>query len=417
MRIGYLVNQYPRTSHSFIRRELLALEAHGLEVLRFSLRPLDEELVDEADRRELQLTRVVLDQGVLAHARAVAAFALRRPTALGRAIAQALRLGWMTDRGVLRHLVYLAEAAVLARWLEREGVQHLHAHFGTNSAAVAALCRALGGPPYSFTVHGSELEAPRSLRLSAKVRHAAFTVAVSEYGRTRLLQWSRRQDWQKIHVVHTGLAEDLLRSPPVPIPTLPRLVCVARMVALKGHAVLIEAAARLAAEGVEFEIVLAGDGPERARVAELIRRAGLERRFRLGGWMSSRQVRDEILGARALVLPSFSEGLPVVIMEALALGRPAIATAVGGVPELVEPGVTGWLVPAREAGPLARAMREALEAPPARLEDMGRAGRAAVALRHDASSEATKLARLFQASAGATRRARSPRARSGSRSS
>jgi glycosyltransferase involved in cell wall biosynthesis len=402
LRIAYLVNRNPRASHSFIRREIHALEALGHEVVRFSLRPLDEELVDPADLRELELTRVVLDAGAVRHALALAAAALRRPAALARALALAVRLGWRSDRGLLRHLAYLAEAALLARWLGQSPVDHVHAHFGTNSAAVAALCHALGGPPYSFTVHGSEFDKPEFLALGEKVRHAAFAVAVSSYGRAQLCRWARDEDWDKIHVVHTGLDEDLLRTPHAPIPDAPRLVCVARLVRLKGHAILLEAASLLAAEGVRFELVLAGDGPYRARIVEMIRARGLEDRVKVAGMMSAAQVREAIQRARAMVLPSLSEGLPVVIMEALALGRPVVATAISGIPELVEPGSTGWLVPAGSAEPLARALRQALEAPAARLEEMGRRGASRVARRHDARREAAKLVELVRTAGRAT---------------
>lgn len=400
MRIAYLVNRNPRTSHSFIRREIHAVEALGHEVLRFSLRPLDEQLVDPADVRELELTRVVLDAGAVRHALALAGAALRRPAAFARAAALAVRVGWRSDRGLLRHLAYLAEAAVLARWLEQDHVDHVHAHFGTNSAAVALLCHALGGPSYSFTVHGSEFDKPEFLGLGEKIRHAAFAVAVSSYGRAQLCRWARDEDWGKIHVVHTGLDAGLLRAPPTAVPAAPRLVCVARLVRLKGHAVLLEAAALLAAEGIAFELVLAGDGPYRARIVEMIRMHGLEDRVKVAGWMNAAQVRDALLEARAMVLPSLSEGLPVVIMEALALGRPVVATAISGIPELVEPGVTGWLVPAGSAEPLARALREVLAAPPARLEEMGRRGAALVARRHDAAREAARLVDLVHAARG-----------------
>ncbi len=152
-------------------------------------------------------------------------------------------------------------------------------------------------------------------------------------------------------------------------------------------------------EGLEFEIVLAGDGPLRGELEGLVRRSGLEERMRFAGWMSAAEVRDAILGSRALLLPSFAEGLPVVIMEALALGRPVITTAIAGIPELVEPGVTGWLVPAGSVDALASAMRSALQASPTQLAEMGRAGAARVAQQHDAAKEAQKLAELFRASA------------------
>jgi len=403
VRIAYLVNQYPRTSHTFIRREILAVEAAGVEVLRYSVRPLEGELVDPADRAELARTRVILDAGLLRHALAVAIVALTRPATLARALAAALRLGRRSDRGLVLHLVYLAEGCLLARWLRQAGAEHLHAHFGTNSAAVALLCRAVGGPPFSFTVHGAaEVEKAELFHLADKIVPAAFVAAVSGFGRSQLWRWARAQDWRKIHVIRCGVGEDLLQAPRTPVPSAPRLVCVARLLQGKGHLVLVEAAGRLAAEGLDIEIDLVGDGPFRGPIEEQIRQRGLEGKVRLSGWRNASQIRESILASRALVHPSFAEGLPVVVMEALALGRPAIATAVAGTPELVEPGVTGWLVPAGSVEALAAAMRAALLAPQAQLEAMGRSGAELVARNHDAAREARTLIGLFRA-AGADR--------------
>jgi glycosyltransferase involved in cell wall biosynthesis len=177
---------------------------------------------------------------------------------------------------------------------------------------------------------------------------------------------------------------------------------VGRLAEQKGQLLLVEAAAQLADEGLDFEILLAGDGPLRRVLEEQIDRHGLTSQMRIGGWMNTEQVRAALLEARALVLPSFAEGLPVVLMEALALGRPVISTYVAGIPELVEPGVNGWLVPPGSVEALAEALRAVLELPVERLEAMGRAGAARVAERHDARIEAAKLADLFGArSAGA----------------
>ena len=401
LRIAYLVNRYPLTSHSFIRREILAVEAHGVEVLRFSLRPPDQELVSEADRQELARTRAVLDAGITGHAAAGVAVALRNPLALARAFAVAVRLGWRSDRGLLRHLVYLAEACVLARWLRREHADHVHAHFGTNSAAVALLCREVGGPSYSFTVHGpEEFDRPELLRLDEKIRRAAFVVAISTFGRAQLYRWSRFEDWSKVHVVRCGLEQALLEAPRSAVPEAPRLICVARLTEQKGHMLLLEAAETLAGQGLSFEMVLAGDGPLRGAIEDRIARSGLTGRVRVTGWLGAPQVREAILASRAMVLPSFAEGIPVVLMEALALGRPVIATWIAGIPELVEPDASGWLVPAGSPEALVQAMRAALEAPAARLTAMARAGAARVARDHDVRTEAGKLVTLFRIATG-----------------
>jgi glycosyltransferase involved in cell wall biosynthesis len=409
VKVAYLVNRYPRTSHSFIRREIRALEGQGVEVLRYSLRPLDEELATEADREEVPRTRVVLAVGATGLARAVAAVAASRPVAFARAAALAFRLGRRSYAGMLRHVAYLAEACVLRRWLAAAGADHLHAHFGTNPAAVALLCRTLGGPPYSFTAHGpDEFDKPEALKLGDKIHGAAFVVGVSSYGRSQLWRWSRPDDWPKVQVVHCGLDGDFLAAPPQPVPEARRLVCVARLHEQKGHLLLVEAAERLAREGLDFEIVLAGDGPLRGAIEERVSRAGLAGRVRVAGWMGADRVRDAILASRAMVLPSFAEGLPVTLMESLALGRPVVTTAIAGIPELVETGVTGWLVPAGSVDALARAMREALLLPAADLERMGRAGAERVASRHSAATEAARLLAHFRAAAGAGLKAPRP---------
>ena len=402
MKVGYLVNQYPRTSHSFIRREIQAVEAGGDSVARYSVRPLNEELVNEEDRRELAKTRIVLDAGVARHLGAVLRIALQHPVRFWRSLRLAWRLGLKSDRGMVRHFAYLTEASVLVEWLRRDGVEHLHAHFGTNPAAVAALCNSLGGPPFSFTVHGSELERPQLLALQEKIHRSAFTVAISNFGRAQLFKWASDDDWPKIHVVRCGLGEDLLTAEPSPAPPVPRLVCVARLVRLKGHSILLDAAAALAREGRTFEIVLAGDGPYRARVEAMVEQRDLQDRIRVAGWLNAEQVRRAILDARVMVLPSLSEGLPVVLMESLALGRPVIATAISGIPELVEPGIGGWLVPAGSVEALTDAMRQALDASPEKLTEMGRAGAALVRSRHDARREADRLRSLFRATADGT---------------
>jgi glycosyltransferase involved in cell wall biosynthesis len=187
----------------------------------------------------------------------------------------------------------------------------------------------------------------------------------------------------------------------VPIPAAPRLVCVGRLCEQKGQLLLVEAVARLAARGVAVELVLAGDGEMRADVEQAVARHRLQQAVRITGWIGGDGVREEILAARALVLPSFAEGLPVVIMEALALRRPVISTYVAGIPELVRDGVEGWLVPAGDVEALAQAMGRLLSAPVDVLARCGEAGRERVLARHSVRAEAAKLQGLFAAAAGA----------------
>jgi len=301
------------------------------------------------------------------------------------------------ERPLYVHLAYLAEACCIEPRLRAQGIHHLHAHFSTNSAEVAMLVHALGGPPWSFTAHGSAtLENPALTGLPEKVRRCAFVVTVCSFGRAQLWRVADWRDWPKVHLVHCGLDSSFHSVSMPPAPAARRLVCVGRLCKEKAHVLLLQAAHRLATQGIDFELVLAGDGELRAKIERLIARYNLETRVRITGWISSEQVRKEILAARALVLPSLVEGLPVAIMEAMALRRPIISTFVAGIPELVHAGEHGWLVPPADVEALVEAMRACLEASTETLTRMGEAARQRVLERHNVDTEAGKLAKLFE---------------------
>lgn len=398
MRIAYFINQYPKVSHSFIRREILALERQGVVIQRIALRGWDGELQDAEDLAERDKTQYVLQAGLKGLLKPLWQMLRAEPRRFAAALRLSLRLGLRGDRPLPYHLVYLAEACCVVQWLQAFGAEHVHAHFGTNSAEVVMLANALGGPPYSFTVHGpEEFDKPQFLHMGEKVRRSAFVAAVSSYGRSQLYRWVAHEHWAKVKVVHCGLEPAFHQVAPVPAPAAPRLVCVGRLCEQKGQLLLLQAAQQLAGQGIDFELVLAGDGEMRAQIETLIARYGLQAQVRITGWISSAQVRDEILAARALVLPSFAEGLPVVIMEAMALRRPVLTTFVAGIPELVRPGENGWLFPAGAVDELAGAMADCLAQPAEVLQRMGEAARQRVLERHDIDREAAKLAHHFKA--------------------
>ncbi len=397
VQIAYLVNQYPKVSHSFIRREIAELEACGIQVARFAIRTCASELVDEADQLELKKTRYILDIGIAGLLFNLLRVAINKPVNFLSSLWLTLKIGWNSERGILLHLVYLAEACVLLSWCLDSGIDRVHAHFGTNSTTVAMLCHSLGGPSYSFTVHGpEEFDKAKLIALEEKIERAAFVVAISSFGKSQLYRWCNYQHWSKIHVVHCGIDRMFLQQPHTPIPESPRLVCVGRLSEQKGHLVLIEAASCLAAEGLQFKLVLVGDGPLRTEIENMIAKRGLQNHIEITGWASNTQVKQQILDSRAMVLPSLAEGLPVVIMEALALGRPVISTYVGGIPELIEHEHCSWLVPPGSVEALTSVMREVLQLPVAKLEQMGKVGAERVGQRHDIFVEAGKLAALFQ---------------------
>jgi len=396
MRVAYLVSQYPAVSHSFIRREILAIERKGVEIIRIALRGWDAELVGSEDKLEREKTRYVLSGGAPALVLALVRMLVTRPTRLMRALKFVWKMGRRADRPLPTHFAYLAEACRIEPWLRAAKVEHLHVHFANNAAEIAMLVRALGGPQWSLTVHGRDLDNAPFTRLAAKVRDCSFVVAISSYGRSQLYRWVDWQHWEKVKLVHCGLEPDFYGVPESPSPSARRLICVGRLSPEKGQLLLIEAAQRLKVQDVQFDLVLVGDGELRHDLEAIINRHGLQATVRITGWMSSEQVRDEILAARALVLPSFSEGLPVVIMEAMALKRPVISTFVGGIPELVRQAEHGWLVPAGDVDALTHAMKACLDAPTETCARMGEEAYKRVLARHSVDTQSVRLIELFR---------------------
>jgi len=396
LKIAYFINQYPKVSHSFIRREILALERQGFDVTRIALRGWRESLPDREDLAEQARTHYVLRNGVAPVLIDALRVMMQSPWRFIKAAHLAMRMVRESDRSLRYHMMYVAEACRILPWVRSYGCSHLHAHFGTNSSEVAMLVHALGGPAYSFTVHGPD-EFMIPMGLSEKVHRAAFAVAISSFGRSQLYMRSSYLDWPKIHVVHCGLERSFYEGQATPVPMAPRFVCVGRLCEAKGQLLLIAAAARLRAAGIECELVLAGDGPLRVEIERLIDQHGLNSQVRITGWISSSSVRSEILAARALILPSFAEGLPVVLMEAMALRRPVLSTYVAGIPELVISGENGWLFAAGSVEELVDAMMKCLAAVPEDLSKMGDLGYQRVMARHSIETSTAKLADLFRA--------------------
>jgi colanic acid/amylovoran biosynthesis glycosyltransferase len=396
LKIAYFINHYPKVSHSFIRREIQALERQGFDVQRIALRGWDDKLPDREDQRERERTRYVLQHGALALILPTLRAMFLSPLRFFAAVRLAIRMSRDSDRPLPYHLIYVTEACRMIPWLTENGTRHIHAHFGTNSTEVTMLAHVLGGPSFSFTVHGPD-EFLRPMGLDEKIQRSRFAVVISSFGRSQLYLRSRYEDWPKVKVVHCGLERSFYDGATALPAATPRLVCVGRLCEAKGQLLLVEAAAGLAAQGIPFELVLAGDGPMRQAIETLIEKHGLRSHIRITGWISSSAVRDEILAARALVLPSFAEGLPVVIMEAMALRRPVLTTYIAGIPELVRHGEDGWLFPAGSVEELKDAMRDCLSRSAGELQRLGDAGYERVIGRHSIDTEAGKLATLFRA--------------------
>lgn len=399
MRIAYLLNTYPVPSATFIRGEIGALTARGVDITRHAVRRFPGPLVEPADRAEQAQTRYLLTGNAGGLLAAFAREVLTNPLALVRTVPAWWRLYRNAGEGMVRHVAYIMEASLLRQQLAQDKIAHVHAHFSGNATTVAMLCRLLGGPAYSFTAHGpDEFVAPERHSVGMKIAHAAFVVAISDYARDLLAGLAEDpQDARRIIVARCGIDLDRFTpTPPVAVENQ-SFVCVGRLCPQKGQVHIPAAVAALKPRFPSVKVTLVGDGDSRAEIEAEIARHDVADAVTLLGWADNAEVRRRIGESRALLLPSYAEGLPMVIMEALALARPVLSTAITGIPELVDAS-SGWLVPPGDHAALVAAMTSALEASPEDLGRMGAAGRARVERQHAIGRLAETLEALFAAS-------------------
>ena len=362
MKIAYLVSRYPAVSHTFILREVQALRACGLMIETFSVRRsgVTEVLGLEA-QTEAARTRALLPLHLKTLLRALLWAVSTRPRLTCQTLAEALALPGLTAGQHLKWLCYFVEALVLACWLARAQCTHLHCHFGNSGASTGMLAARLARLPFSLTCHGSELLQPRRHQLAEKVARASFVACVSHYGRAQLMLTAAPEHWSKLHVVRCGLPR--MRLDGDHGVSRRGILCVGRLAPEKGHLVLLDALAALRRRGAAFDCTLVGDGPLHAEIRARIAALGMDDCVRLLGALPVEKVLELYRSAAVVVLASLSEGVPVVLMEAMAAGCPIVATRVGGVPELVQHGVTGLLVAPGDVRELAEALRQVLEDP------------------------------------------------------
>jgi glycosyltransferase involved in cell wall biosynthesis len=398
MRIAYLTSQYPATSHTFISREVAAVRALGVNLETFSIRPPSAvELSDESLAEQARSTFTVLKQPwtrfLAAH---VSTFA-SRPATYVRTLSLAARHRPPGFRAFGLAMAHFVESVVLAQQLKRRGIVRVHNHFANSGATVGYLASTLLGLPWSFTMHGiSETDYPAGLTLGRKVEAADFVACVSYFGRAQAMRLVSPEHWGKLHVVRCGLPITQLPSQSA-AKAVTRLICVGRLSAEKGQAGLLEAFAAVARKNNQIELLFVGDGPEgeqlRARAAAL----EIGDCVTFAGRLGERQTLEEIARSDVLVLPSFMEGLPIVLMEAMAIGTPVIASRVAGIPELVEDDETGLLFSPSRWDELAACMERLLSDLPLRNR-LAMAARERVIRDFDIGVSARKMQALLSGS-------------------
>jgi len=404
LKIGYLTQCYPALSHTFVQREVLALRRLGMDVTTYSIRsPREHDLLSEEDRRERAATEYVLPPKWRRLVRGHAATLFAHPLRYFGALALAVRISPPGLRNRLWALFYFAEAVYLASLFRRDGIDHVHVHFAMTNAMSALLACALARVPYSITVHGSSVfYKPREYSLAEKTSRAKFVVCISEFCRSQVMLLSPMEVWGRIHVVHCGVDADRFRPPEGGRTGAEgvALLSVARLTPGKGYTVLFDAMKKLARSGLELKLKLAGDGPAREMLMRYAVESDLADNVEFLGPVGQDDIGALYDEADIFVLPSFAEGLPVVLVEAMAKALPVVATRIAGIPELVDEGVSGLLVTPASSGELAGAI-ETLAKDEELRKKFGRAGREKVLAEFDSTQNARKLKRLFDRHADA----------------
>lgn len=396
--IAYLTGEYPRATDTFIQREVAGLRQNGIEVLTCSIRQTGvEHLVGDEQKTEAANTFYVLNVAksplhlLRCHIRALR----RAPGRYFRALKLALKTRPAGAKNLLYQLFYFAEAAVLADHLLQNNITHLHNHIAKASCTVAMITSEMSGIPYSFTLHGPDIFfEPHHWRLDEKIARATFVACISHFCRSQAMAFSAPTHWGKLHIVHCGVDPSRYDDVPDTNKTGNNLLFVGRLAAVKGLPVLFEALSELQKDHPDIRLTLIGDGPDRAALETLARPLGEMVKF--VGYKSQTEVAQTLRTTDALVLPSFAEGLPVVLMEAMAARLPVITTRIAGVPELVEDGTSGVLVPAGDVEALTAGIARVLTDAELR-KSMGKKGQEKVLQEFDIAGETSWLAQIFTA--------------------
>ena len=396
LRIAYMTGEYPRISDTFIQREIAALRKLGVHIETISIRRTEKsQHVGLEQRTEFKRTYSILPVSPVRIASAHLSFLLRSP---GKWFS-ALLLSWKTRglgfKALLRQFAYFIEAALVAKFIRKRKLTHLHNHFANSSGTVAMLASAMGGFSFSLTMHGAPIFfEPQQWSLDVKCQRALFVLCISHYCRSQTMIWSPQKVWRRLHIVHCGV-DTAMYQQRNHSETGKKLLFVGRLASIKGLPVLIDAIKLLVMNYPNLVLTIVGDGPDRRLLEEQTKQLGLESNIHFIGPLSQTEVANNLASTDVFVLPSFGEGVPVVLMEAMASGVPVVATQIAGIPELVEDGISGYLVPPGDQKLLADRINDLLSNSELR-QQMGQSGREKVKEEFNSLIEANRILTILQ---------------------
>ncbi len=398
LRLGYLVSRYPAISHTFILREVALLRELGFDIRVASInapdRPVDR--LTPQEQAEARDTFYVKQAGIGRALTAHVGTLLTAPIAYCRGLAGAMRLAGLDLRQAVWSLFYFTEALMLRRWARQQQLSHLHVHFATAASTVALVLHRLEGLPFSMTVHGPDefYDAP-GYYLSEKLAAAAFVCCIGSYARSQVMKLSAPEHWSRFEVAPLGVDPAVFAPrPPRTADARLQVLCVGRLVAAKGQHILVEAVAQLRDAGRAVRLTLVGDGPDRASLEAAVRDRGLAGKVVFAGAVDQDHIRPLYEQADVFALASFAEGIPVVLMEAMAMEIPCVTTCITGIPELIRDGVDGLLVMPSDVEALAAALARLADDPETRLR-LGKQGRQRVLERYELTRNVHYLASVF----------------------
>jgi len=396
--LAYLVSTYPTLSMTFVLREVLALRELGFQVETASInvpdRPAEELTQAEAD--EAKCTYYVKQHGLSGAAVAKLQTVFGNFGGYWRGVGLAFRLAGLDLRRLYLNLMYFIEALMVGQWMKRKGLRHLHVHLASQAASVGLFVRTVFGFGYSMTVHGPDefYDADRQM-LAEKIRAADFLCCISAFTRSQLMMLSPYEQWSKFVVSPLGVDAEIF-APRLEraAPEIFEILCVGRLTPAKGQHILIDAVERLMQEGRQVRLRLVGSGPDETSLREHAARSTAAECMVFEGAINQDRIRDFYAAADVFCLPSFAEGLPVVLMEAMAMELPCVTTQIAGIPELIRDGVDGLLVPPSDLDALVKALARLMDNAELR-EQIGKSGRARVVEHYDLRRSVERLAAIF----------------------
>ncbi len=360
IRIAYLLSRYPAISHTFFLQEVRGLRKLGLSIHCASINRTDRAAgaLSEEEKQEQAKTYYLKGQSLIHLMAQLARILLTRPAVAWRGMRAALAL----QPGHLVHtlyaLFYWAEALLVGDWMERNQLAHLHIHFSGPVASVGMITGLAWNIPYSMTVHGpDEFFDQNEMALRQKIENAVFVFCISEFCRSQLMRITQSETWAKLRIIRLGVQPALADVPLRTVGEVPtRILCTGRLVGAKGQAILLLAAAELVRRGHALQVTLIGDGEDRPALERLAGELRIQGNVIFKGAQGHGAVMEQLLVTDLFVLPSFAEGVPVALMEAMAVGVPCISTFIAGIPELIRHEKDGLLVPAGSIDALACAI-------------------------------------------------------------